>query len=334
MHVTLRCRRLLYVSMLSRAGRTKLRNRIWPYVVLRREFRDVPRAIRHCRRIAESDTDCMHVLICDHIGDFIYTMGYLDALKKQSGYKHITIYVTRKFAKLIGLYPGKVDHVEVLDERSMNALLKMSTSEHGARVYQRINNLRIVNPANAFTIGNYDYIVGYPNIVFRNCICYGCLRLVSDDNFNPPVLQGQATIAEKRILKNAVILIGQARYLPDIDPGVLKEIIEKIRAEGYEVYTSLETDSDESFEGTDGLVCSLMDLIRMAPEAKMILGVRCGIFDMLAYTDSRLMIIYTGSEAEKRFFSLKGAPQATANISEYSEQELLDHIRRSESIVD
>ena len=131
-----------------------------------------------------------------------------------------------------------------------------------------------------------------------------------------------------------MILISSARYLPNIDLGILTKTIEKIKAEGYEIYTSLESDSDNPFEGTDRLVCSLVDLIRLAPVAKMVLGVRCGVFDMLAYTDSRLMVIYTGSEEEKRFFSLNGAPQKVACVREYSEQELRDRIRRSETIID
>lgn len=171
--------------MLTKQKRTRLRNRIWPYVVARKEFWNVPNAIHKCRKIANSDKEALHILICDHIGDFIYTMGYVQSLRVQTGYKRIILYVTEKFAKLLELYPDITGEVTILTPQKIYGLLLISSTWHGIHEYEKIDNLIVINPANAFSNGNFDYIVRYPNIIFQDCIRYGCLRLGKNSTFIP-----------------------------------------------------------------------------------------------------------------------------------------------------
>ncbi len=311
--------------MLSRSKRTKLRNRIWPYVVLRREFWNVPRAIRGCRKISESDRGCLHVLICDHIGDFVYTMGYMDALRKNTGYERISIYMTKKFAELAErLYPSKVDKIIVLDNRKLHSLLLIDSTWNGENKYKKLENLMVVNPTNAFTAESYEYIEKYPGMCFSDCIKYGCLNLTEDASFEPPDLRKLKESVDNKadIEKNfekSVIFAPHARYLAETDTDIWHKTVAELNNLGYKTYTAVEDICEAPIKGSEPLVCSLFELLIFAEKAKAVIGTRSGVFDLLAYTGSMLIAVYPDDCNNRSFHSMGQLPDIKAGYRELTE---------------
>ncbi|MCR4754408.1 MAG: hypothetical protein K5868_02640 [Lachnospiraceae bacterium] len=318
--------------MISKAKRTKLRNRIWQYVTLRREFWNVPRAIKGCRKIARNDKDRLHVLICDHIGDFIYTMGYMDALLKQTGYANVTIYVTEKFASMTDLFPGYKGDIQVINRHELYNLLLIDSTWHGIQEYKRLDNLIAINPTNAFTCGEYGYIAKFHEIHFGDCIRYGCLHLKKDARFVAPTVPTEADSGGELStahydMTNTVIIMPYARYLNDIGNETWEKVTDALTSVGYKVYTSIGSEDEVPVNGTIPFLCSLKELMVFAPQAKMVIGTRSGLFDLLAYTESRLIAVYPTGLSDISFHSMEALPDSKAKYYEYEETTIREMIK-------
>ena len=51
--------------------------------------------------------DVYHLIICGHIGDFLYTMGYADAFQAEYGLEKLRVVSLEKFRGLAACYPKK-----------------------------------------------------------------------------------------------------------------------------------------------------------------------------------------------------------------------------------
>ena len=78
--------------------------------------------------------------------------------------------------ELINFYSYANSHIDTIDRRVLHYLLPITSSNWGQYVLERMNNITIINPANAF-IGGFNYISRYPNISLKACIQYGDLKL-------------------------------------------------------------------------------------------------------------------------------------------------------------
>ncbi|MCD7908065.1 MAG: hypothetical protein LUH04_10375, partial [Clostridium sp.] len=113
-----------------------------------------------------------YIIICDHIGDTLIALGYIPAFCKKYNIKKYKIVLTEYQKELINFYSYANSHIDTIDRRVLHYLLPITSSNWGQYVLERMNNIMIINPANAF-IGGFNYISRYPNISLKACIQYG-----------------------------------------------------------------------------------------------------------------------------------------------------------------
>ena len=118
---------------------------------------EIPKGILKCQKKL-NNKDTHYVVICDHIGDFLITMGYMKAYREKNHIKHITICTTQKMLSLLKCYIHFYDEYMTLDSEELYEILKVGSTRFGCRVLRKMPNITLVNPGNAFVLEYFEYI--------------------------------------------------------------------------------------------------------------------------------------------------------------------------------
>ena len=266
-----------------------------------------------------------HLIICDHIGDFLITMGYVNAFKVSHGIEALTIYVAPKMESLARRYMGEQDRVVCLNRRKLEAVLYLTTSHQTNDWIRKRGNLWIMEPTGHFNDKCFRFMLPFPGMTLRRIIQYGCLLLPEVAEFKPLPLNPYLKKGKEGGGRVVLCPTARAYWIEKVPLHLWEKLAEVLCGEGAEVYTNLAISDEKKtpLQGTKPLMLSLEDLETwLAPNDYMI-GLRSGLMDFAAYLDCRQICLYPPKSGYGDFFSLDMLPQTR---SRYIEYELTDNL--------
>lgn len=277
----------------------------------------VPRAAVYCSRIL-NNRHTHYILICDHIGDFLITMGYLESYRKQNKLNHVTICCTKKFQILSSYYHDYFDeYIDIKPER-LYRMMTLGTTDFGQHVINKLSNITMINPTNAFVERTFDYIARYPMVSLVDCIKYGCLKLDKNANFSAPVIQ-----EKKKKTHDTVLLCPDSRSTKLENTIVFEKLTDALKNIGFEVWTNLSYVEQKPIPGTKGIYCNLQEIADVVESIGYVVGVRSGVLDLFMYCNCRMVAIYPQGSGIKSLFDLLSLPESKAQLLQMEQSEYI-----------
>ena len=286
------------------------------YYNARYSLYEIPKGILKCRKKL-NNKNTHYVVICDHIGDFLISMGYMKAYREKNNIKHITICTTEKMIPLLKCYTCFFDEYKILGSMELYEILKIGSTKFGCRALLKMPNITLVNPGNAFVLEYFEYIKRFPNVSLHDCVKYGSLRLDKDSEFVLPKL---ALHAEKRYEKT-VLMCPDAQFIKEEkSKKIIRKIVKELKKQGYFIYTNTPFPENKALDGTEGKQMSLMEVCEFVFNGGIVIGIRSGLFDLLAYVSGKIITIYPDEEYFS-LFDLYSLPKTKADILQIFERE-------------
>jgi len=262
-----------------------------------------------------------YIVICDHIGDFLISIGFLSEYRKKIPEKDIVIVSLPKFKSICHcLLSTEEYYYKTVSSIFLHNIVRIGKTAWGQHVLLKIKNLTIVNPVNDFTFGEFDYIVQYPQISFVDCIKYGVLGLDENAKFTPPEFSNVSQINHRLSQythHRTVILVPYASILSIKDKEIFELLAKQLQKMGYTVLTNVATKEQPCIKGTKPLVCSLEEIPAIAEHCGYVIGLRSGLMDLLAYCNCDVFVLYPEDYPYRRFFHLSMLELTKASIKEY-----------------
>lgn len=257
-----------------------------------------------------------YMVICDHIGDYIFTIGYLEAFLKKNKINNITICTTNNLLVLNVRYKNKNINTKILDPKTLYQIIALSSTDFGLHVLRKLGNITIINPDNAFMEKHFEYLMRYPNIHFHECIKYGSLALEEDEHFVPPKIDRKITNKSNNSRK--VLLCPDSRFINGDNLNYcLQEIASILVMNKYEVFTNIFNSTQIPIDGTKPFRGSLNELIDFVDSGVDVVGVRSGVLDLLSFCNCKVVAIYPNNKY-MNFFDLNFIPERKASIIQVS----------------
>ena len=257
-----------------------------------------------------------YVIICDHIGDFLITMGYLAEYKKEKGKKHITVCTTSNLTNLLTLYQNSFDDYIEVPSKRLYELLALAATNFGTHILGKLKNITLINPADAFVEDSFQYIMRYPHVRLKDCIQYGCLQLQPTATFITPQSSKYGTMAKVEGVerKRTVLLCPYARAAVLDEIGIFTSLSKTLKKLGFMVLTNISDSSQEPVKGTKGVSCTLADVFSLVETGGYVVGARSGLLDLLVYAECKMVAIYPEENKYLEFFNLSQMPQIKADV--------------------
>lgn len=282
-----------------------------------RYFVKIPAGMLMVKSFRTGDTDA-HLAICDHIGDFLITLGYLDAFKVQNGYRGITLYVTPKMKKLAQRYLSRNDRIVCLSRRKLDYLLYLNTSHFTSTWVEKQKNVWLMEPAGRFTDNHFSMMLYFPGMTFRHLVQYGFLHLPDSAVFKPLPLRGGSGDAENGGKRIILCPYAQASWIGNPPFTFFEALVPLIGRQGKMLFTNVAANTDEKpLRGTEALRLTLEELETWLRPDDCVIGLRSGLMDYLAYIPCRLICLYPEGSRHTSFYSLDMLPQTRSRYTEY-----------------
>lgn len=240
--------------------------------------------------------DCYDVIICNHIGDFLYTVSYLKEFKEQNQIAYLRIISTKRFAKLALLFPEVCEEYRSISETCLERLLFSYRYPLGRKIYHFMENVKLVEPASDFA-DRYGYVEAFPNLNLEMCIKYGILKLSEQTVREYPFLNSEKQKDKKRVKKvllcPAAAIIEWKNY-----ESFFVKLAAKLAQENISVYINDMKNSEISEKKP------LEEFIYFTGEMDCVVGIRSGLLDLAAAAGCGVLALYPKEYELRRYFDL------------------------------
>ena len=275
---------------------------------------EIPKGILKCQKKL-NNKDTHYMVICDHIGDFLITMGYMKAYRERNHIKHITICTTQKMLSLLKCYVHFYDEYMTLTSEELYEILKVGSTRFGCRALRKMPNITLLNPGNAFVLEYFEYIKRFPNVSLHDCIKYGSLCLDKECEFIPPKLR----LYSRQKYEKTILLCPDAQFLRN-NHTFVRKITNELKKDNYRIYTNTPFPEDKVIEGTKKKTLSLIEVCEFAFNGGIVIGIRSGLFDLLSYVPGKIIANYPDEEYFS-LFNLYSLPNTKADVLQVFEKE-------------
>ena len=267
-----------------------------------------------------------NLVICDHIGDFLYTMGYARAFCRKNHIKKLRIVSTARFRELAGLYPAKGWEYRAVSGQWLHLLCIANRYASGRQLFGRWNDCCIVEPAAGF-VGGFAFASQFPGLNLKNCIFYGSLNLSEGSRFEAPGQAakrqaGKAGVSEhgkgQRAGRKGKILLcpfAQAMHY-DRAQELFGQLAERFKAENYEVYVNAARGESLQIDA-EWIHCGFMELYQKFGQYEAVIGIRSGILDLAAFSGCRVTALYPPAYDLAAFYDLRHTNGQKQDLYQY-----------------
>lgn len=261
----------------------------------------VPIAIFYYKVMLAKNEVC-NVIVCDHIGDFVYTMGYINALKREKRIQTIRIISTNRMQQLLELYPNVSCEFKAISSRWLHIMEIADRYNMGKTAFQSFGDNYFVIPANWFLLGSEGAKRCESNSL-RKCIKSYCLDMQTEVLYDLPVTNSASTFKGKKVL---LCMEAESISWREAD-AYEKELVRQLCDGGYQV----------EINGKD---CFFP--LRMFPlecdNFSAIVGIRSGILDLAMFSSAKVVAIYPlAYEADMRYYNIEDTNVKKKNVVQY-----------------
>ena len=289
------------------------------YEELRLLTKDTFEAIYRLKKICTNNST-HYILINDHIGDMIISLGYLNAFRNSKEKNHITLVVTEKYKELVSGYYGDYEDVNYIDSHYLYRIFLLNLTRFGEFYLKKMYpNVTFVNPADSVLLG-FDYLKLYPEMNLEKMIKYGCFGLSNNAKFEPLSDEKYIDIHNK---SRSVLLSVESRTVEAGQIELFEKLVQELEESGFEVYTNI-ADEEKCFGNSKPFYGSLSE-IRKLLHGGVLIGVRSGLHDLAMYEKCKVVAIYPEDNKFGALFKLDMLPKTSAAYLEINQSKNLDN---------
>lgn len=259
-----------------------------------------------------------NLVVCDHIGDFIYTMGYAQAFCSKNHIKKLRIVSTERFRGLAGLYPAKGQEFLAVSARWLHLLCIANRYVSGRQLFLQWNDCCIVEPAAGFVSG-FAFAKQFPALNLKNCICCGSLNLSEDSRFEIPRQEEEKQADPRQYFTNTgqILLCPFAQAMHyDKTRQLFGRLAKRFGEENYKVYVNAAGGEDLQIDA-EPVHCDLAQLYQTFGQYEAVIGIRSGILDLAAFSGCRVTALYPPAYELADFYDLRRTNVQKQDIYEY-----------------
>ncbi len=235
-------------------------------------------------------TDMVHVMMVSNIGDMLFALGLIQALKDKTNKKTCLI-IDEKREELTKLYPNIADEIILLNTKELKKYEKILLIKAGLTDYV------YVVASGYYFVDYYKYISRNPEEHLFKTIQYCVFNLREINSFILP----RKSMALNQ--KKCILLCPRSTSSRELPLVFWNKLAKRCEFLGLNVYTNACL-GDVVVEGTKPISMSLVELYDFASPQLIVIGVRSGILDLLAFTEARVVAIYSEPEM-KDFYSME-----------------------------
>lgn len=241
------------------------------------------------------------VVMCDHIGDFLYTIGYLRQFKQINRISYLRIIGTARLQDLVKLYPGIVDEYRTVGKFRLQMMLFPYRTSIGRMCFQYMKNVKVIEPSRDF-VQQFDYVAAFPNLTLRDCIKYGILRLPEEIQMELPCIPDSGP---EKVKKTQIILCPSA-VVTEWKPyqRLFKRLVKVLTQNGIKVYENKES-------------MPLYEFASLASRIDCVIGMRSGLLDLAALMGCRVIALYPEDSMMMSYFDLRKMNEHNHKIVQY-----------------
>lgn len=262
-----------------------------------------------------------YVVVCNHIGDTLLTLGYLQTYKRKNNIEHMTFVTTKGMAPLAECYKQILDDVMIKREKSMGLILDSGKTNLGSHVIKRIKNITIINPENAFVDEFFLYPARFPMLSLKDCIKYGELELGENAVFNVPICKdadSSEVLRDIKVKKGCTIILAPYASVTKQIPFSFFDMLSRFFSNnGFEVLTNITNPNQRIAEYSLPLCCDISDIAVVAEYCGWVIGIRSGLMDLLCYAKCHIIVLYPTDNPYMNFFGLTALEDICADVLEY-----------------
>lgn len=273
-----------------------------------------PAGYLYCR-LRFRKKDVTYVVVCDHIGDTLFTLGYLRAFRKKEGKKRLAFVTTKNLMSLTALYSKDVDEKAVIPKAMLHAILKGQGTPIGRSMYRHLQHVILVEPANHVTDA-FTFIRKFPQVRLIDFIRYGALGLDENSGYTYPEGHKRMTI-ERNIKK--VIFSTKAQVTEEVPQEYFPALAEAVAGLGFEVYTNVTAAGEREIQGTRRFSCGLAELYDKVRAGDIcMIGLRSGLLDLVQHAGGAVVALYPKGCGMEHFFEMGQGLPARGRAFQYT----------------
>lgn len=253
--------------------------------------------------MAVRDRGCYDILTCDHIGDFLYTAGYLSAFKQANRIRRLRVIGTERLEKLARFYPGAIDEYRAVSRARLQLMLYAYRTGIGRRYFRAAGCVTVIEPSGDF-VRQFEYVETFPNLTLRDCIQYGILRLPETARMErPDQTLCRAAAGEgggERIMLCPAAVVTEWKSCREM----FDKLAETLSRSGCRVYENKES-------------VPLDECVRLMRRMDCVIGMRSGLLDLAALAGCPVIALYPPENRMMRYFDLGRMNEHNPGIAQY-----------------
>lgn len=262
-----------------------------------------------------------HLIVCDHIGDFLCAMGYARAFQAQKHIKKLRIVCTEKFRELVDMYPQLDCEYCGISKRKLELLCTANRNVLGQQLFASWNDNCVIEPADGFVQG-FDYAKRYPGLHLKECICYGSFGLKENSPFDlPSYAQSACQDTDKRT--GGASEAGKVLLCPDAQSvcyaqaqPLFRQLAKAFKDRGWKVFVNIKPGRKTAVRAIP-IYCGFRELCEKLGQFQCVVGLRSGILDLAAFAPCGVIALYPPACGMERFFDLHDMNPAKKDIYQY-----------------
>lgn len=246
-------------------------------------------------RYITADKDTLYIFSPLNIGDFLINGGFCHALLKKKHKKACVLIVNEKFAK-----SGTINFVGVKEIQYMPKLLMDFIRQYvrETREYETDNFIY-----GHFKVEKNFYILN-TNLCFVDQWKEDVFDLPLNTELIPPIIEPPTDYQEQRLheaytldRERTIILAPYANTVPNLEETFWEKLASELKKKNkdYVFYTNVAAPNEKVIPGTAPIITDFSELMYIADKVKCFIGLRSGIFDLLAFTNARLLYVMRSS---------------------------------------
>ena len=249
---------------------------------------------QHLLRHITRNKDILYVICPCNIGDFLINGGLCHALLKKKRKRACVLIERERFANS-GLNFVGVMEVQYISQEHMNSIRRYIYS---TREYEADN----------YVYGHFQMKTNYEDwksgLIWNSKLSFvdrykeNVFGLPLDTELIPPIIEPLTDLQKQRLHdsylldeERTIILMPYANSTKNLEESFWTKLVSELtnKNRSYILYTNVATPREKVIPGTAPLLTTFQELVYIAEKVNCFIGLRSGIFDLLAFTNARLL---------------------------------------------
>ena len=269
---------------------------------------DIFAVIQHFFRHMTRDKNTLYVICPFNIGDFLINGGLCHALLKRKRKQSCVLIEKERFANS-GLNFVGVKEVQYIPQTLMDLIRQYIYAtrdyETDNYIYGHFQMRQQVENWNGGLIWN-------ENLSFVDRYKENAFGLPMDTELIPPIIVAPTDYQKQRLhetyvldKERTIILAPYANSLACLDESFWAGLVSELKRKNkdYVIYTNVASSSEKVVPDTAPIVTTFPELVYLAEKVNCFIGLRSGIFDLLGFTNAKLLCVYR--EIDLWYYDLK-----------------------------